>query len=70
MRILLASSCIGNPGIDVPNIPPSGVSNTGVYDPFREGVLSNSVLKDGASDTTGVKETSGGAGLDETTVKE
>jgi len=54
----------------VPNIPPSGVSNTGVYDPFREGVFSNSVLKDGASDTTGVKETSGGARLDDTTVNE
>ena len=54
----------------MPNIPPSGVSNTGVYDPFRDGVLSYSVMKDGASDTTGVNETSGGARLDGTTVSE
>jgi hypothetical protein len=63
VRILLASSWIGKPGMDVPNIPFSGVSNTGVCAPFREGVLSYSVMKDGASDTTGVKETKGGATL-------
>lgn len=70
VRILLASSCMGKPGIEVPNIPPSGVSKTGVYEPLREGVPSYSVLNDGASDTTGVKDTRGGARLEGTTVKE
>jgi len=60
--MLLASSGIGNPGMTVPKSPPSGE-----YDmPLRKGDLSVSELYEGASETTGVKETSGGAGLERT----
>lgn len=68
--MLRASSWMGKPGIAVPKRPPSGVSYTGVYWPLREGERSNSVPKDGGSDTTGVKDTRGGAVLDGTTVND
>lgn len=41
-----------------------------MYWPLREGEWSRSAPKDGGSDTTGVKETSGGAALDGTTVRD
>lgn len=51
----------------MPYGPPSIGSYPGVYiEPAREGGLSCSTCNDGASETTGVKETSAGAGLEDT----
>ena len=67
--MLLASSGIENPGIVVPYKPPSRLSDVdGLMNAPRERGKSKSILKESPSDTTGVKETSGGATLDGTTV--
>jgi hypothetical protein len=65
--ILLASlSCMGNPGIATPyaGTSPFSVMEDGKK-PLDEEGLSYSRLNEGASDVTGVKETSGGAGSEE-----
>jgi hypothetical protein len=67
--MLLASSGIENPGMVVPYKPPSKLSDVdGLINTPRERGRSKSILKESPSDTTGVKETSGGATLDGTTV--
>ena len=53
---------MGNPGIEYP--PPSGVSAP--YVPPREGGRSDSPAYEGVSETTGVRDTRGGAGLEAT----
>lgn len=69
--ILLASSGIENPGMVVPYKPPSKLSDTdALINAPRGRGRSKSILKESASDTTGVKDTSGGATLDETTVRD
>jgi hypothetical protein len=69
--MLLASSGIENPGIVVPYKPPSKLSDVdGLINAPRGRGRSKSILKESPSDTTGVKETSGGATLDETTVRD
>lgn len=58
--ILLESlSGIGNPGIAVPYCKPSGASAK--YEALRDGGLSSVYV--GGSDTTGVREITGGAAL-------
>ena len=69
--MLLASSGIENPGMVVPYKPPSKLSDVdGLINTARERGRSKSILKESPSDTTGVKETSGGATLDGTTVRD
>ena len=69
--MLLASSGIENPGMVVPYRPPSKLSDVdGLINVPRERDSSKSILKESPSDTTGVKETSGGATLDGTTVRD
>lgn len=69
--MLLASSGIENPGMVVPYKPPSTLSDVdGLINTPRERGRSKSILKESPSDTTGVKETSGGATLDGTTVRD
>jgi hypothetical protein len=69
--MLLASSGIENPGMVVPYKPPSKLSDVdGLINTPRERDRSKSTLKESPSDTTGVKETSGGAALDGTTVRD
>jgi hypothetical protein len=60
--ILLASSGIENPGMVVPYMPPSKLSDVdGLINVPRGRDRSKSILKESPSDTTGVKDTSGGA---------
>jgi len=62
--ILLASSGIENPGMVVPYRPPSRLSDVdGLIrlNTPRERGRSKSILNESPSDTTGVKEMSGGA---------
>jgi len=69
--MLLASSGIENPGMVVPYKPPSKLSDVdGLTNAPRERDRSKSILKESPSDTTGVRETSGGAALDGTTVRD
>ena len=69
--MLLASSGIENPGMVVPYKPASKLSDMdGLINAPRERDRSKSMLKESPSDTTGVKETSGGAALDVTTVRD
>jgi hypothetical protein len=58
--ILRASSGIEKPGMVVPYMPPSRLSDTEELIP-RGKDRSKSVLKESSSDTTGVKDTRGGA---------
>ena len=60
--MLLASSGIENPGMVVPYKPPSMLSDTDVLINAPRGRgRSRSTLKEGPSDTTGVRDTRGGA---------
>jgi hypothetical protein len=69
--MLLASSEIEKPGMVVPYKPPSKLSDVdGFINAPRGRGRSKSKLKESPSDTTGVKETSGGATLDGTTVSD
>jgi len=69
--ILLASSGIEKPGMVVPYKPPSKLSDVdGLRSAPRASDRSKSMLNVSPSDTTGVKETSGGATLDGTTVRD
>lgn len=68
---LLASSGIEKPGIVVPYRPPSKLSDVDVLINAPRGRgKSKSKLNESPSDTTGVNETSGGATLDGTTVRD
>jgi hypothetical protein len=70
-RMLLASSGIGNPGIELEYEYDSGVSWKVFMDPVREGgrsrsrSASRSMFTEGASETTGVNDTRGCAGPEE-----
>lgn len=70
VRMLRASSGMGNPGMAVPNGAPSGPSCTGVELPLRDGDPSKSAPNEGVSNTTGVREIRGGAGFEETSLSE
>jgi hypothetical protein len=60
--MLLESSGIEKPGMVVPYKPPSMLSDTEVLnDAPREKGRSRSALKESPSDTTGVRDTRGGA---------
>jgi hypothetical protein len=60
--ILLASSGIENPGMVVPYKPPSKLSDADALINAPRGMdRSKSILKESPSDTTGVRDTSGGA---------